>query len=103
MLQIKNLTVTHKKDMRTLVEDFSFVLNKGDRAVMIGEEGNGKSTLLKLIYDPALVDSYAEYTGEIVKNHIKAGYLPQELEERNREKSIWEFFTEESDFYNMSP
>ena len=32
MLQIKNLTVTHKKDMRTLVEDFSFVLNKGDRA-----------------------------------------------------------------------
>ena len=49
MLQIKNLTVTHKKDMRTLVEDFSFVLNKGDRAVMIGEEGNGKSTLLKLI------------------------------------------------------
>lgn len=53
MLQIKNLTVTHKKDMRTLVEDFSFVLNKGDRAVMIGEEGNGKSTLLKLIYDPA--------------------------------------------------
>ena len=36
MLQIKNLTVTHKKDMRTLVEDFSFVLNKGDRAVMIG-------------------------------------------------------------------
>ena len=60
------------------MEDFSFVLNKGDRAVMIGEEGNGKSTLLKLIYDPALVDSYAEYTGEIVKNHIKGrGICPR--------------------------
>ena len=29
---------------------------------MIGEEGNGKSTLLKLIYDERLTDGYAEYT-----------------------------------------
>ena len=93
MMQIKNLTITHKKDMRTLVENFSFVLNPGDRAVMIGEEGNGKSTLLKLICDPALVESYAEFTGEIIKNQRKTGYLPQELEEQNLEKSVWEYFT----------
>ena len=29
MLQIKNLTVTHKKDMRTLVEDFFFCTEQG--------------------------------------------------------------------------
>ena len=29
-----------------------------DKAVIISEEGNGKSTLLKLIYDSRLVDSY---------------------------------------------
>ena len=51
MLQIQNLTITHKKDLRELVRDFSFCLNPGDRAALIGEEGNGKSTLLKLIYD----------------------------------------------------
>ncbi len=38
MLQIKNLTITHKKDLRTIVENFHFVLNPGDRAVLIGEE-----------------------------------------------------------------
>ncbi len=55
MFQIKNVTIVHRKDLRTLAEDFSFVLNPGDKAVMIGEEGNGKSTLLKWIYDPELV------------------------------------------------
>ena len=46
MLQIKNLSITHKKDLRMILQDFSFVLNQGDKAVIIGEEGNGKSTLL---------------------------------------------------------
>ena len=27
--------------------DFNLVLNDGDKAVIIGEEGNGKSTLMK--------------------------------------------------------
>ena len=47
MLQIKGLTVTHKKDLKVIIKDFSFVLNEGDKAVLIGEEGNGKSTILK--------------------------------------------------------
>ena len=64
MLQIKNLTLTHRRDLRTLVEGFSFVLNDGDKAVLIGEEGNGKSTLLKWVYDPALVEPYCQWTGE---------------------------------------
>ena len=55
MLQIKNLTITHRKDLRTMLEDFQLVLNDGDKAVIIGEEGDGKSTLLKWIFDPALV------------------------------------------------
>ena len=67
MLQIKNLTITHKKDLRTILNDFTFSLNPGDKAVIIGEEGNGKSTLLKLIYDEALISDYAEYTGTIRK------------------------------------
>ena len=38
MLQIKELTVTHKKDSKVIIKDFSFVLNEGDKAVLIGEE-----------------------------------------------------------------
>ena len=48
MLQIQHLTIRHKKDLRVLLEDFALTLNPGDKAALIGEEGNGKSTLLQL-------------------------------------------------------
>ena len=35
----KKLTLTHKKDLRVILEDFQLVLNDGDKAVIIGEEG----------------------------------------------------------------
>ena len=44
MLQLKKISITHKQDYREIVKDFSFSLRPGDKAVMIGEEGNGKST-----------------------------------------------------------
>ena len=74
MLQIKNLTITHKKDLRPLLEDFNFTLNTGHRAVIISEEGNGKSTLLKLIYDEQMaavsssvniVTTFGELNGKV--------------------------------------
>ena len=86
MLQINHLTISHKKDLRTILEDFSFVLNRGDKAVLVGEEGNGKSTLLRWIYDPALIEDYAEARGiRNVQGEILA-YLPQELPEAEKEK-----------------
>ncbi|MBQ2557617.1 MAG: ATP-binding cassette domain-containing protein, partial [Lachnospiraceae bacterium] len=81
MFQIRHVTLTHKKDLHTILSDFSLVLNDGDRAVMIGEEGNGKSTLMKWIYDPSLVEDYIEYTGEKNIGGERLSYLPQELPE----------------------
>ncbi len=98
MLQVKNLNVYHKKDLRPLVTDLSFTLNDGDKAAIIGEEGNGKSTLLKLLCDPSLAEDYAEYQGEILKNHKVCGYLPQELAPAHAEKSIYAFLSEEPAF-----
>lgn len=103
MLQIQNLTITHKKDSRELVRDFSFCLNPGDRAALIGEEGNGKSTLLKLIYDERLTEDYAEFTGVISKKGMRLGYLPQELPEAEKEKSVWEFCMEKPGFAECQP
>ncbi|MDE6260654.1 MAG: ATP-binding cassette domain-containing protein [Oscillospiraceae bacterium] len=91
MLQVKNLTVTHKKDLTTLVEGLSFVLAPGDRAALIGEEGNGKSTVLKLLYDPTLVEPYVEWTGEIVDKGLRKGYLAQELTPDELKLPVWEF------------
>ncbi len=91
MFQVKNLTITHKKDLTTLVDGLSFTLSPGDRAALIGEEGNGKSTVLKLLYDPALVEPYAEWTGEIVDKGLRKGYLAQELRSEELALPVWEF------------
>ena len=92
MIQIKNLTITHKKDLRVILRDFSCVLNEGDKAVVIGEEGNGKSTLLKWLYDPVLVEDYADAAGERIVNGERLAYLPQELPGEDERKTIYEFF-----------
>ena len=94
MLQIKSLTITHRKDLRTIIRDFDFVLNRGDKAVLIGEEGNGKSTLLKWIYDPGLVESYAEADGIRILQGELLGYLPQELTDDDKRKTVFEYFSE---------
>lgn len=103
MLQVKNVNMVHKKDLHTILTDFNFVLNPGDKAVIIGEEGNGKSTLLKWIYDPELVEDYVEASGERICNGELLGYLPQELKEEDREKSLYEFFSELSCFWEQTP
>ncbi len=103
MFQVRNVTLIHKKDLRTILEDFSLVLNKGDRAVLIGEEGNGKSTLMKWIYEPELIEDYIEYQGEKAISGEKLSYLPQELQETDKQKSVERFFAEKPFFYDRTP
>lgn len=103
MLQIKALTITHKKDLRVILENFELVLNEGDKAVIIGEEGNGKSTLMKWIYAPEEVEAYAECRGVKIAAGERLGYLPQELSHEDKAKTIYEFFSEEASFYDQTP
>ncbi len=103
MIQVKNLTITHRKDLRVIIEDFSMVLNDGDKAALIGEEGNGKSTLLKLLYDARMVEDYAEYTGEIIRNQAHIGYLAQELTAEQKRMSVYEFCARYCNFYELTP
>ena len=103
MLQINKLTLTHKKDLRTILSDFNLVLNAGDKAVIIGEEGNGKSTLLKWIYNSEMTEEYIEAEGECCFGKERLAYLPQELEQENKCKTLYEFFSAKADFFDMSP
>lgn len=91
MLQLKNIKIVLKKDGRFLADGFSFTLEKGDRAVIIGEEGNGKSTLLRFIYDPGSTDSYCETEGEVITD-CKMAYLPQVPDKRDFGKTLAEYF-----------
>jgi len=103
MLQVKNLTITHKKDNRVLLDRFNMVLNDGDKAAVIGEEGNGKSTLLKLIYNEKLVEDYIDYTGEVIRNNSVIGYLAQELLAAEKEKTVYDFMCELPNFFELTP
>ena len=78
MLKIDNLTITTHKG-RNLLKDFSFVLNENDKIALIGEEGNGKSTIIKIMAGIDVSD-YVTYTGSIICNE-RIGYLPQAIEE----------------------
>ncbi|MFR5072286.1 MAG: ATP-binding cassette domain-containing protein [Bianqueaceae bacterium] len=77
MLQIQHVSLVHRKDLRTIVDDVSFSLQPGDKAVVIGEEGDGKSTLLKWIYDPALVHSYAQASGKRIPTGTSSATFPR--------------------------
>ena len=91
-IQARNITITIDRDNKTIVEDFSFTVPDGAKVALIGEEGNGKSTLLKWLYDPALVEGYATVTGSASIPGTK-GYLAQELKETERKLSVYEYLT----------
>src|SRR5699024_9731712 len=88
MLQIKNLAINLIKDDRDLLKDFDFVLNQGDKVGLIGEEGNGKSILIKTIINRQEIEGYAQISGEIYKKEEIIGYLPQSLDENFLEMKV---------------
>lgn len=103
MLEVRNVHIIQNKDLKTLVEDLSFTLNDGEKAAIIGEEGNGKSTLLKWMYDPALTEGYAQITGERHFRGSKAGYLPQELPAALRSLSVYQYIQETCGLDGFTP
>ena len=91
MLKITDLTLIHRADRHTLVENAALTLNRGDRIVLLGEEGNGKSTLLRWIYDSRLVADYIEWRGGKSDSGEKYGYLPQSLTEEELDMPVYAF------------
>lgn len=98
MLELKNITIALSQTGRELISGFSFTLNRGEKAVIIGEEGNGKSTLLQYIYSPQLTESYCQCSGEIITKG-KLGYLPQMLDPALAGLTLEQFFNG-ADFFN---
>ncbi|MBE6065963.1 ABC-F family ATP-binding cassette domain-containing protein [Clostridium cochlearium] len=71
LISIENLSKSYGE--KTLFNEISFGINEGDKIGIIGINGTGKSTLLKII---AGIESYD--SGNIIrKNNIVIEYLPQ--------------------------
>ena len=66
--------VSHSFNDKWLFKDLHFALQKGDRVALVGINGTGKSTLLKI-----LAEIFPPQIGKVVKEKgIRIGYLPQE-------------------------
>ena len=91
MIELKNVNIELKKDGRSVTEDFSFTLRAKEKAVIIGEEGNGKSTLLKYVYNRELIESYCSCSGQVIVRG-KMAYLPQCMGEGELRLSLAEYF-----------
>jgi ATPase subunit of ABC transporter with duplicated ATPase domains len=74
MLAVTNLSINFGE--RYLFDDLSFTINPHDRIGLVGSNGVGKSTLLKII---AGLNQPME--GSVNKTRfITVGYLPQDLQ-----------------------
>ena len=97
MLEVKNLSISIND--RYLIRNLNLVLNKKDKLAIIGEEGNGKSTLLKSILN---ICEYAEIDGIINFKGHRIGYLEQSMNNNQLKKSVYEFlFSNKNNYYNQ--
>lgn len=92
MLTIKDLTINLREDDCIILKDFDFVLNDGDKVGLIGEEGNGKSLLLKAIVNSKEIESYCDVSGDIYKANEIIAYLPQSLDKKYYNLTTNEYF-----------
>ncbi|MGN0631967.1 MAG: ABC-F family ATP-binding cassette domain-containing protein [Ruminococcus sp.] len=71
LLSAQNISKTYME--RKVLDDVSFFLNEGDKIGVIGINGTGKSTLLKILAGAEEADS-----GEVIRtNGVRISYLPQ--------------------------
>lgn len=71
LMTLENISKSYSE--KILLKDISFGINEGEKIGIIGVNGTGKSTLLKIIAGAEIPDN-----GTIIKaNRVKVEYLPQ--------------------------
>ena len=103
VITIKDVTFRYPGGDRDIVKKWSARIDRGDRVAIVGRNGVGKSTLIKL-----LMGELEPGAGSIVwSNTTTRAYFPQEggnLFEGKKELSIYEWirqYTENQDINNM--
>lgn len=87
-----------KFSTQKILEDIDLVINKMDRIAIVGPNGTGKSTLLKIITGAIAPDD-----GEVSRNKdLRIGYLPQETNWNSLKNTIAEEIkTADENIFNL--
>ncbi len=86
VLNIANLT--KKFDEKIIFENLNMHLYYGEKVALIGKNGSGKSSLIKMI-----LDEDKDYSGNIkLGASIKIGYIPQNIVFENTNQNVLDYF-----------
>ncbi len=95
MISINNLTVAYGGF--TLLNEINFHISESDKIGLVGKNGAGKSTILKLI-----CGFQSPTSGKVaVPNGVKIGYLPQIMEHHRGRSVIDEAMTAFADMFAL--
>lgn len=88
--------VSKKYGNQVLVEDFNYILLKNQKLGIIGPNGCGKSTLMKLMAGLVETDSGTVEMGET----IKIGYFAQEEQEMDERQRVIDYVKDIAEYIN---
>ena len=91
VLEVKNLTKGFGE--KTLIDDLTFSLPKGSILGIIGGNGAGKTTFLRMLVDSEKPDAGSIELGETVD----LAYVDQSRDELNGENTVWQEISDEQE------
>ena len=91
-IELTNISKSY--DNKQLIKDFSYIFLANDRVGIVGENGCGKSTLMKIIMGEVLPD---EGTIEIGQT-VKIGYFSQENEYLPEDMKVIDYIRDTAEF-----
>ncbi|HBL06908.1 MAG TPA: ABC-F type ribosomal protection protein [Clostridium sp.] len=88
---IKAKGLSKSFDDKVILRDVDLLIHFGERAALIGPNGSGKTTFLKMLLDEEKADSGVVELGA----NVMAAYLPQKITFKNEEFTVLECFRED--------
>ena len=83
-LRVEGLSKAY--DQKKLFQDISFEIKRGERVALIGQNGTGKTTILKILNEKVDADAGSFTLG----TNVKIGYYDQEQQVLHMEKTLME-------------